>query len=242
MAESHAKTQPTTSARPAVDSRAATIWGAWIGVAGMLLTGAAGGVEALLGPWPSGSDPDFAGFLREGAGLILAQSLLFVFGAAAYIWFLGFIRARLLRAEGGQGTFSAIAFGAGVLTFGMIIVAQAAQVTLTLSSVAPVAAGVAVVVEGLCSVTTALANIPAAVMFAAVATLVFTRRAFPRWLGWITVLCALASVLSAVSVTAADGPLAPTGWLTTVARLVPALFYLPAAVLLLLMPRGDDTT
>jgi hypothetical protein len=156
-----------------------------------------------------------------------------VLSAAASIWFLGFIRSRLAHAEGWPAPLAGIAFAAGVLTSGMIILGQVSQVALLMPAATPVTPDVAFVVESLCSVTTALANIPAAVMFAAVAVLVFARRAFPRWLGRIAVLCVLTSLLLGVTVAATAELLSPTGWLTTVARLVPVLFNVPAALLLM---------
>lgn len=224
----------TPTARSMTEGQTSTVWGAWIGLAGILLSAAAGGIELLLTqPWPNGADPVFPDFLRDNRDPLLAQSMLFVVGAAASIWFLGFIRARLQNAEGPPGAVSAIGFGAGLITYGMIIVAQAAQITLMLPSETSVLPEVAFVVEGLCTVTTALANFPAAVMFAAVAALSFSRRAFPEWLGWIAVLCAITSLLSGFAVVPAEGPLSPTGWLTNIARLVPILFYVPAALLLM---------
>lgn len=212
----------------------AEVWGGWIGVAGMLLAAAAGGVEALLSrPWPTGPAQQLTEFLADNRVLLLAQSLLFVAGAAASVWFLGVIRARLVEAEGAPGTLSGVAFGAGLITYGMIVLGQAAQITVALPAMASVSADVTFAVEGLATTTTALANVPAVLFFAAVAVLSFTRHAFPRWLGWVAVLCALTSVLSGLTVVAADGPLATAGWLTGLARVVPVLFYLPVAVLLI---------
>lgn len=229
-----ATTPTVASAQPAPEVQLGTVWGAWIGLVGIALAGAAGAIEPLLsGPWPAGGDPAFPAFLEDNRSLILAQSMLFVLGAAASIWFLGCIRARLLRAEGAGGTLSGVAFGAGLITYAMIIIGQAAQITLTLPAEAPVAPEVAGVVEGLCTVITILANIPAAVMFTAVAVVTLTRRAFPPWIGWIAVLCAVTSLLSGLAVVFAEGPLSPVGWLTSIARLVPVLFYVPVAVLLM---------
>jgi hypothetical protein len=187
----------------------------------------------LSRPWPAAADPAYSEFLAENRTLILMQSILFVLSSAALIWFLGCVRARLLRAEGRVGTVAEIAFGAGLVSAGMNMTGQAAQITLTLPSYATLAPGVAAVGADLCLVTLALANIPAGVMFAAVATLSFTRRAFPVWLAWIAVLAATASLLSGLAVIPTDGPLSPLGWLTNLLRLIPLLFYVPAAFVMM---------
>src|SRR6266699_144747 len=59
---------------------------------------------------------------------MLAQSMLFLAGAALYLWYLGSVRTFLARAEGGTGRLSMVAFGAGTVWVGVNMVAQAFQV------------------------------------------------------------------------------------------------------------------
>jgi hypothetical protein len=200
---------------------------AGLGIAGGLLEG------ALTGPWPDAADPDYAQFLVANRAPILAQSMLFVFSSAALLWFLGYVRARLQRAEPAPGTVSAIAFGAGALAVGLNILGQAAQITLTLPSQARIPPEVAAAVADLCLVTLNLANLPAAVMFLAIALLSLRLRAYPRWLGWTAAAAATASFISTFSLIPPDGPLSPTGAVTTALRLVPLLWYVSAAVVML---------
>lgn len=54
-------------------------------------------------------------FANESGG-ILAGSFIFMLGVAAFVWFLGSVRVRYHLAEGGTGRFTAIVFGAGILT------------------------------------------------------------------------------------------------------------------------------
>ena len=128
---------------------------------------------------------------------------------------------------------SGIAFAAGALAVGLNILGQAAQITLTLPSQARIPPDVAAAVADLCLVTLNLANLPAGVMFLAIALLSLRLRAYPRWLGWIAAAAAAASFVSTLSLVPADGPLSPTGALTTALRLVPLLWYVPAAVVML---------
>ncbi|MGP4032695.1 hypothetical protein [Pseudarthrobacter sp. 1C304] len=203
---------------------------AGLGIAGGLLEG------ALTGPWPDAADSGYAQYLAANRAPILAQSLLFVFSSAALLWFLGFVRARLRCAEPAPGTLSAIAFGAGALAAGLNILGQAAQITLTLPSQDRVPPDVAAAVADLCLVILNLANLPAGVMFLAIALVSLRLRAYPLWLGWTAAAAAAASFLSAFSLVPADGPLSPTGGLTTALRLVPLLWYVPAAVVMLRRP------
>ncbi|MEO5319052.1 hypothetical protein PV761_10775 [Arthrobacter sp. CC3] len=221
----------------AADGERLRISGGMAGLMSAALGIAGGSMEVLLtGPWPTASDAGYAAFLLANRTPVLAQSMLFVFSSAALIWFLGYVRSYLYRKEGGPGTLAGIAFTAGVLGAGLNILGQAAQITLTLPSQAAVAPGVAAAVADLCLVTLALANLPAGVMFTAIAVVSLRMKASPVVLGWIAACAAAASFLSALSLIPESGPLAPMGWLTTLLRLVPLLWYVPAAVLLMRRP------
>lgn len=209
---------------------------AGLGIAGGLLEG------ALTGPWPDAADPGYAQFLVANRAPVLAQSMLFVFSSATLLWFLGYVRARLLRAEPEPGAVSGIAFGAGALAVGLNILGQTAQITLTLPSQARIPPEVAAAVADLCLVTLNLANLPAAVMFLAIALLSLRLLAYPRWLGWTAAAAAAASFVSTFSLVPADGPLSPTGAVTTALRLVPLLWYVPAAVVMLRRPGVPSRT
>ena len=222
------------AADPPADGERFTLAGAVAGLASAALGIAGGFMEVLLtGPWPTASDTGYAAFLLANRTPVLAQSMLFVFSSAALIWFLGYVRSLLHRREGEPGTLAGIAFAAGVLGAGLNILGQAAQITLTLPSQAAVAPGVAAAVADLCLVTLALANLPAGVMFTAIAVVALRRQAFPAPLGWVAALAAAASFVSTLSVIPDAGPLSPTGWLTTVLRLVPLVWYVPAALFML---------
>jgi hypothetical protein len=189
--------------------------------------------SASIGTWPAASDPSYASFLTQNRTPLLAQSLLFVFSSAAMIWFLGYVRARLLRAEGTPGTLSSIAFGAGFIAAAMNISGQAAQIVLTLPSAASLDPHAAGAIEDLCLVTLTLADVPLVVMFAAIAALSLTRHACPAWLGWIAVAAAVAALVFTFSLVPVSGPLSPQGWLTNLLRVVPALWYIPATVIMI---------
>ena len=198
-----------------------------LGIGGGLLE------SALSRPWPAASDPSYTSFLTQNRTPILTQSLLFVFSSAAMIWFLGYVRARLVRCESTPGTLSSIAFGAGLIAAAMNISGQAAQIVLTLPSAASLDTHAAGAIEDLCLVTTALADVPLVVMFAAIAALSLGPHAYPAWLGWIAVAAAAAALVFTFSLVPVSGPLSPLGWLTNLLRLVPALWYIPAIVIMI---------
>jgi len=86
-----------------------TNWERWGAASGYLviLLGIAGAAFERGGP-PANAPVEaalafFARYRRE----LLAQSLMFVLSAGAYLWFFGTLRSVLLRAEGGAATLSA---------------------------------------------------------------------------------------------------------------------------------------
>ena len=87
--------------------------------------------------------------------------------------------------------------------------------------------------EDLCLVTLTLAFVPLVVMFTAIAALSLGPHAYPAWLGWIAVAAAVAALVFTFSLVPVSGPLSPLGWLTGVLRLVPALWYIPAIVIMI---------
>src|SRR5512132_3625248 len=108
---------------------------------------------------------------------MLAQSMLFLAGAALYLWYLGSLRTHLHGAEGGTGRLSAVAFGAGTVWVGVNMVAQAFQIGLA----ADPAAGAPAALVGTMNAVFTIAALPLAMMMAAVATVSLRYRAFPAW-------------------------------------------------------------
>lgn len=208
--------------------------GAAAGLLAVALGVAGGSMEMLLsGPWPAPGDPSYGPFLALNRAPALTQSMLFLLGQGALIWFLGYVRVRLRTAEGAAGALSAVAFGTGLVAAAFNAAAAGVQIVLTMPSTTSLDPGVLGALMNLCVVLFAVANLPLAVFFTAVATLSLARRAFPGWLGGIAVAAALAALLSTFSPVPTEGPLSPLGGLTTALRLAPLLWYLPAAVLML---------
>src|SRR5262245_27563626 len=67
-------------------------------------------------PSPDASRAEIAAYLSDGDRQMhnIVGAYLWVIGAIAFLWFLIRLRNDLRRAEGGNGTLSNLAFGAGV--------------------------------------------------------------------------------------------------------------------------------
>ena len=153
-------------------------------------------------------------FLSQYRAELLAQSILFVLSAGAYLWFFGSLRAWLQRAEGGLGRVSAVAFGAGVASVAMQMLLQVFQIAAVAGAPAePDTAGM-VLFSRVGWALSVVAYVPFAVLLAATAVVSLRHRAFPIWIGWLSALLACAHVVMFMGVAADTGPLVPGGALT----------------------------
>jgi hypothetical protein len=159
---------------------------------------------------------------------LVTQSMLFLASAAVSMWFLGSLRTYLLRAEGGTGRVSTIAFGAGVAWATLNMVAQAFQVGVASDphGEAPIA-----LIDTMSAVFT-IANLPLAVMLVAVAVVSLRHNAFPGWLGWIALVAAGAQILLWLSTAMQSGPLASDSWLSFLLYPFVLIWLVPATVIM----------
>ncbi|WP_433518744.1 hypothetical protein ACQP2T_26535 [Nonomuraea sp. CA-143628] len=219
-----------------------TTWERWGAASG--LVSVAVGAAALIfergGVRPNAPGNEITDFYLRNGQAQLTQSLLFTAGAAALLWFAGSLRAFLARAEGGTQRLSTLAFGAAVAQAAMNLLAQAFQVGL---AGAPHGGQVPPALISIMDAVFILANVPLAVMLAAVAMVSLRTHAFPSWLGWLAALAAAAHALLSASIVTGSGPLAAGGWLAT--ALYPALtvWLVPAAITMIVrIGHGESGT
>jgi hypothetical protein len=192
------------------------------------VTGAAGG--ALERGWPSGNDPTaVAAFVADHRAAILWQSMLFVLSAGIYLWFLGSLRSRLARAEGGTGRISTVMFGAGTTWVALSMMAQSFQVGVAMAPNGPLPPPLLWTFAA----AFGIANLPLAIMLIAFAAVSLRNGAFPKWLGWLSLVTAGAELVLWIGTVVDSGPLAPNGWLTYVLYPAFAVWLIPTTVLIM---------
>jgi hypothetical protein len=170
------------------------------------------------------SAADFA----EHRTALVTQSMLFLASAGVMVWFVGSLRSYLMRAEGDAGRLSTVAFGAGVAWVVLNMVAQAFQIGVADN---PQGDAPAAMIRMMSAVLT-IANLPLAVMLAAVAVVALRYRAFPAWLGWLTVVIAGAPTVLFLSTAIDSGPLATDGWLSFVLYPFVLVWLVPTTVVM----------
>ncbi len=183
-------------------------WGAASGF-GALVVGAAAVVfeRGAL----SASDPitKIAAHYTDNRAALLAQALLFVIGSGFFLWFVASLRSFLMRAEGGSARLSTLAFGTGVGSTMVMLVALAFQTGL---ATAAENAGQPAMISTMNALFT-VANLPLAVMLMAVVVLSFRTGVFPTWLAGLSLASAAAQLLPVFGLVLTSGPLAADGWL-----------------------------
>jgi hypothetical protein len=133
----------------------------------------------------------------------LIGAYFWVLGALSFLLFLVRLRNELRRAEGGQGTLSNLAFGAGV-AFSAVwlgsaaayaalpysIALRGAQVTdIDLVRVLPAMGRLALLLGG---------GFSGALVLLAAAVVIFRTAVFPRWLAWLGIIASIALLFDVV--------------------------------------------
>ncbi len=128
-------------------------------------------------------------FTKED-GAILAGTLLFMLGTLFFLWFLGAIRTQLYTAEGGTNRLTTIAFAAGVATAISLLLMGGTQAAGAINN-DHLSGEAARVYLGIGDAFFYAAELAAAVTLTATGLLSLGKLAFPKWLGWISLLIAL---------------------------------------------------
>jgi hypothetical protein len=154
-------------------------------------------VTFFLGSPTDYGDPaaEVASYYREDQREVQVSVVLWTAGLFFFLWFLGALRSVLRSAEGAPSTFSAIAFGAGLLS--------AAFLGLTAAFVAAAAARpdeldpeLTRIVDDLTFLVLGPGSFAVVGFLVASALVVLRCGAMPAWLGWLALVPAVAQALS----------------------------------------------
>jgi hypothetical protein len=170
----------------------------WSGVIGVALVILGAIIQGSADrPGEDASAQEVLTYFEGDQGAVIGGAFLAALGLLFLLWFFGSLRSRLAWSEGGVMRLASLAFAGGVTT-----------VTLLLAAVAPEMAGAfAVEDEGVLEPAAAqalfemgeglffLAWFPAAAMLAATAVVTLRTGTFPWWLGWVSLVMAVALLI-----------------------------------------------
>lgn len=171
---------------------------------------------------------EIAAYFNDNDGRIIVSGFVFMLGSALFLWFLGSLRERLMTAEGAAGRIPAIVFASGIV-----------MAAMGMATVAPTIGGAFAAEEGGVDPGSAQAfwqigdgffvgGIAACFTFFLASGLAALRtRVLPAWLGWASLVLALATLIPWIS------------WIVLIFG-VP-LWILVVAALLFMRPVGEVT-
>jgi hypothetical protein len=159
-------------------------------------------------PAPDASGQEIATYLADSGAHTrnIIGAYLWVIGALAFLWFLVRLRNDIRAAEGGAGSLSTLAFGAGVAFVAIWAVSAAAYAALPYAielRAAPITDPELVrllLATGRLSLLLGGGFSGILVILAAVVA-IFRTRVFPRWLAWVGIVASIVLLFDVVYVT-----------------------------------------
>jgi hypothetical protein len=148
---------------------------------------------------PDGKDTSaFVAWVETNDTAILAGGITFAFGALLFLWMLGCLREALLRAEGGTGRLTSVAFGAGVAVSVCLVLTYLphAQAAFDHANTSDTSVDALVRVGDSFFFGAGLFAIP---MLVATALATLRYGPLPRWLGWFGLAVALVLAIPPVA-------------------------------------------
>lgn len=144
----------------------------------------------LPGGLPEEGADETLAYFQENESSMVASSALFMVGSLWFLWFVGILRTRLVRAEDGAAPFAAIAFAGGVAT-GVFLLGMPTGGLVASLNADDIAASTA---EALNAVETAFliaAELSAIILLVGASAVSLRNRAFPRWWAIVSLLLAV---------------------------------------------------
>jgi hypothetical protein len=160
------------------------------------------GIILLTGPGHLGNNSSDAALLilanyAHHSSAIQWGAWFVMLGALAFIWFVGSLRSALFAAEGGTGRLATITGMGGVATgLGILLAHVPSFAAATTSDNLTASAAKALILMD--DVFFYAAEFSVAVLFFAVAVSIFRFAVLPGWLGWVSLVFAVLSVIPPV--------------------------------------------
>ncbi len=143
-------------------------------------------------------------FVADHLNGIKAQVMLNGIGLALFVWFLGTLCGVLRAAEGGSARGSAIASGGALVGVALTLTGLVLTGASTLTTSLPQAEAVPALYTA-AALSFAFGGAAFSVFFLGVAEVTLRAGGLPRWLGWLAILAAVASVFGFVTPYAQSG-------------------------------------
>jgi hypothetical protein len=143
------------------------------------------------------TDAQLLTWIQGNQNPIIAGAWLWMIGCLAFLWFVALLRARLAEAEGGQHTYTTLAFtgAAAAAVFGLLMQAGDLGAAIDHDSISAATAGTLHNLNDVFFVCAELALIP---FFVGVAVIAFRTAVLPKWWAAFSVLVAIVLVIGPI--------------------------------------------
>jgi hypothetical protein len=217
-----------------MDIRAQRIF-AWSGPISMLMVLGAVLIAGFLPPpSPEASAELIAAFYRTNGSSIGIAGILVMLSTAPFLLFIAELSVQIKRIEGDRRTFTYAQLAAGTASMAPIVLFPLAWCVAAFRPGR--SAELIQAFDDLGFITMVMVTPPAAVQVLVVGLAILSDRGprlvFPRWLGYLSVLCAIAAVPGLLCVLYKAGPFA---WNGSVAGGLPSLAFFPWTILMAVM-------
>jgi hypothetical protein len=217
-----------------MDSRAQKIF-AWSGPISMFMVLVGVWIAGFLPPpSPAASAEQVAAFYRANGTSICVAAILAMLSTAPFLLFIAVLSAQIKRIEGDRRTFTYAQLAAGTASMAPIIIFPLAW---CVAAFRPDRSPEFIqAFDDLGFITMVMVTPPAVAQVLVVGLAILSdkgpRLVFPRWLGYVTVLCSIAAVPGVFCVLYKTGPLA---WDGSIAGGLPSLVFFPWVILMAVM-------
>jgi len=192
-------------------------WRRWTGLVGFVWVVIQ--VVAIALFLMAGSPPDFgdaknfAAWINTNSGLLMADA--FLTGVATLALLIQFTGLRSIISSAGEDWewASALFFGAGLVTAAVLVIGSAAEATAVFVSGSGTEPTTVRAAWAAAQILFTFLYLPAAIVFGTVAYSVLRARILPRWVAWLSAVCAVLELIAALTIFGGTGSNGPIGLL-----------------------------
>jgi hypothetical protein len=143
------------------------------------------------------TDAQLLTWIQGNQNPVISGAWLWMVGCLSFLWFIALLRPRLAEAEGGQHTYTTLAFagGAAATVFGLLVQAGDLGAAIDQDSISAATAGVMHNASDMFFVCAELALIP---FFVGLAVVSFRTGVLPKWWAAFSILIAVVLLIGPI--------------------------------------------
>ncbi len=221
-------------------------WRRWTGVVGFVWVVIQ--VAAIVLFLIAGSPPEFGDakkfttWINTNSGLLMGDAFLTGVATIPLLMQLTGVRSIIRSAGDGWEWAAALFFGAGTVTAAVLIIGSAAEATAVFVSGSGTEPTTVRAAWAAAQMLYTFLYFPAAIVFGVAAYTVLRAGILPRWLAWLSGLCAVLELIAGLTIFGGTGNNGPIGLLPLILGSTPVfVWFVAVSVVLVRGPRPTTT-